>query len=84
MRLHPLLAAQTYVKTYGVPLAVAEAAVATVQVVGSPITKAIITYQQQEANTFRSLGLVSKSFNVQQIFTLPFNQQITKSAGLKG
>ena len=38
-------------KTYGVTLAVAKEAVASVQAVGTPITPAIISYQQNEANT---------------------------------
>ncbi len=81
---HPQLAAATYVKTYGVPQAVALAAVKSVQVKGSPVTKAMIAYQQTEANTFLKLGLVKNKLNVAKIFTLPFNQQISKAAGLKG
>ncbi|HEX3946857.1 MAG TPA: hypothetical protein VHW47_04090, partial [Acidimicrobiales bacterium] len=84
LRKHRQLAAQTYVKTFGVPLAVAQAAVASVQVIGTPINKTVISYQQEEADAFLKLGLVTKKLNVVQIFTLPFNRQLSKAAGLKG
>jgi sulfonate transport system substrate-binding protein len=79
----PKLAAETYVKTYSVPLAVAEAAVKSVQAVGTPITPAIIKYQQTEANTFTQLGLIPAKINVSKIFDLPYNQTVSKRAGLK-
>jgi sulfonate transport system substrate-binding protein len=83
LRKNPQLAAQTYVKTYGVPLAVAEAAVKSVSAVGSPITPAIISYQQTEANTFLKLGLIPDKVNVVKIFDLPYNKVVVKKAGLK-
>jgi sulfonate transport system substrate-binding protein len=82
LRKNPMLAAETYVKTYDVPLAVAEAAVKTVQAVGTPITPAIISYQQQEADTFHQLGLVPTKLDVSKIFDLPYNQKVSQAAGL--
>jgi sulfonate transport system substrate-binding protein len=82
LRKNPLLAAETYVKTYGVTLAVAKEAVATAQSIGTPITPAIINYQQTEANTFLSLGLLSKKVTSKAIFDLPFNKVVAKAAGL--
>jgi sulfonate transport system substrate-binding protein len=79
----PKLAAETYSKTYGVPLAVAEQAVASVQAKGTPITPAIISYQQNEANTFQKLGLVSSHLNVKGIFDLPYNKVVAHHAGLQ-
>jgi sulfonate transport system substrate-binding protein len=73
---NPLLAAQTYVKTYGVPLAVAKEAVSSDQAVGSPITPAIVSYQQNEANTFLKLGLLSTPINVKKIFDIPFDKAV--------
>jgi sulfonate transport system substrate-binding protein len=78
----PKLAAETYSKTYGVTLSVAEQAVASVQAKGTPITPAIISYQQTEANTFQQLGLVSSHVNVKGIFDLPFNKVVADNAGL--
>jgi sulfonate transport system substrate-binding protein len=82
LRKNPLLAAQTYVKTYGVTLAVAKAAVASVQAVGTPITPAIISYQQTEANTFQKLGLIPSTLDVKSIFDLPYNKIVAKSSNL--
>ncbi len=82
LREDPLLAAQTYTQTYGVPLAVAKEAVASDQGVGTPITQAIINYQQNEADTFQKLGLVTSTLDVKKIFDLPFNQEVAKQAGL--
>jgi sulfonate transport system substrate-binding protein len=79
----PQLAAQTYAKTYGVPLSVAEAAVATVQSKGTPITAAIISYQQTEANTFQKLGLISSHVDVKGVFDLPFNKVVAHASGLQ-
>src|SRR5262249_35401578 len=53
---NPGLAASTYSSTYGVPLAVAKQAVASAQSKGTPITPALIAYQQNEANSFQKLG----------------------------
>ena len=83
LRKDPTLAAQTYVKTYGVTLPVAEQAVASVQEVGTPITPALITYQQNEANTFQQLGLITSHLNVKSIFDLPFNKAVAKASGLQ-
>jgi sulfonate transport system substrate-binding protein len=82
LRKNPLLAAQTYVKTYGVPLTVAKEAVASEESVGSPITPAIESYQQAEANTFLKLGLLTTPINVKKIFDLPFNKTVDKAAGI--
>jgi sulfonate transport system substrate-binding protein len=82
LRKDPLLAAQTYVKTYGVTLAVAKAAVASAQSIGTPITPSIISYQQTEANTFQKLGLISSTLNVKSIFDLPFNTIVAKNSNL--
>lgn len=82
LRKDPLLAAETYVKTYGVTLAVAKAAVASVQAVGTPITPAIISYQQTEANTFQKLGLLPSTLNVKSIFDLPFNKVVAQASNL--
>ena len=79
----PALAAQTYSTTYGITLAEAEQAVASVQAKGSPITPAIINYQQNEANTFQKLGLVQTHLNVASSFDLPFNKTVARAAGLQ-
>ena len=83
LRKDPALAAATYVKTYGVTLAVAEEAVASAQEVGTPITPALISYQQNEANTFQKLGLITSHLNVKGIFDLPFNKVVAHDAGLQ-
>jgi sulfonate transport system substrate-binding protein len=83
LRKDPALAAATYTKTYGVTLAVATEAVASAQEVGTPITPAIISYQQDEANTFQKLGLITSHLNVQSIFDLPFNKVVARDAGLQ-
>ena len=82
LRKNPALAAQTYVKTYGVPLAVAKEAVASDQTAGTPITPAIVDYQQNEANTFLKLGLLTTPINVKKVFDLPFNKTVDKAAGI--
>jgi sulfonate transport system substrate-binding protein len=82
LRKNPALAAETYVKTYGVTLAVAKAAVGSAQSVGTPITPAIIKYQQAEADTFLKLGLIPQKITVNSIFDLKLNQQISAAAGL--
>jgi sulfonate transport system substrate-binding protein len=82
LRKNPELAAETYVKTYGVTLPVAKAAVASVQAVGTPITPAIISYQQTEANTFQKLGLIPNTLNVKSIFDLPYNKVVAKNSNL--
>jgi sulfonate transport system substrate-binding protein len=82
LRKDPLLAAETYVKTYGVTLAVAKAAVASAQSIGTPITPSIISYQQTEANTFQKLGLIPGTLNVKSIFDLPFNTIVAKNSNL--
>jgi sulfonate transport system substrate-binding protein len=79
---NPQLAAQTYVTTYGVPLAVAEKAVQSVSAVGTPLTPAIIKYQQTEANTFQQLGLIPSKLAVSKIFDLKYNAAVSKQAGL--
>jgi sulfonate transport system substrate-binding protein len=79
---NPQLAAQTYVTTFGVPLSVAQQAVKSVSTVGTPITPAIVAYQQTEANTFLKLGLLPKKVNVTKIFDIPYNKVVSKKAGL--
>ena len=78
----PASAAQTYATTYGVPLAVAKEAVASAQSRGTPITPALIAYQQSEAHTFQKLGLVPSHLDVKAIFDLPFNAAVARAAGL--
>jgi sulfonate transport system substrate-binding protein len=80
---NPGLAASTYASTFGVPVSVAAAAAKSVTAVGTPITPAIISYQQAEANTFLQLGLIPKKINVTKIFDLPYNVKVSKKAGLK-
>jgi len=82
LKKNPNQAAETYVKTYGVTLAVAKQAAASVQAVGTPITPAIIKYQQQEADTFFKLGLIPQKIRVNSIFDLNFNKQISAAAEL--
>ena len=79
---HKQISAQTYVKTYGVPLSVALQAVNSVSEVGAPITPAVIKYQQAEADTFTQLGLIPGKLDVSQIFDLPFNEKLVKQAGI--
>ena len=83
LRKDPGLAAATYVKTYGVTLAVAEQAVASAQEAGTPITPSIISYQQSEANTFQSLGLITSHLDVKDVFDLAFNRTVARAAGLQ-
>jgi sulfonate transport system substrate-binding protein len=78
----PQLAINAYVKIYGVTLAEAKEAAATVQEAATPITPAIIQYQQTEANTFLKLGLITQKLNVTGIFDLPLNKSIDAKAGL--
>ncbi len=80
---NPQAAIDTYVKIYGVTEAEAKQAAATVQEAATPITPAIIGYQQTEANTFLNLGLITQKINVKGIFDLPFNKAINAKAGLK-
>jgi sulfonate transport system substrate-binding protein len=80
---NPGLAAATYAKTYGVPLAVAKQAAASAVSKGTPITPAIISYQQHEANTFQKLGLIPSHLQVQGVFDLPFNRAVAHTAGLQ-
>ena len=79
----PEVAEAAYVKIFGVTLAEAKEAAATVQEQATPITPAIISYQQTEANTFLKLGLITKKLNVKGIFDLPLNKAIDAKAGLK-
>ncbi len=60
------------------PLAVAKQAVASAVSRGTPITPAIISYQQNEANTFQKLGLIPSHLQVQGIFDLPFNRTVAQ------
>jgi sulfonate transport system substrate-binding protein len=78
----PDLATNAYVKIFGVTLAEAKEAAATVQEAGTPITPAIIKYQQTEANTFLKLGLITKQLNVKAIFDLPLNKSIDTKSGI--
>ena len=52
------------------------------QEAATPITPAIIAYQQAEANTFLKLGLITQKLNVTGIFDLPLNKSIDAKAGL--
>jgi sulfonate transport system substrate-binding protein len=79
----PLLAEQAYVKIYGVTLAEAKEAAETVVQTATPITPAIISYQQTEANTFLKLGLITKKIDVKGIFDLPLDKAIDAKAGIK-
>jgi sulfonate transport system substrate-binding protein len=72
----PSLGVQTYVKTYGVPLAVAQKAAAAVSTEPAAITQSVIDYQQQEADAFLRLGLIPKKLVVANLFDLALNQQI--------
>ena len=78
----PDLAINAYVKIFGVTLAEAKQAAATVQEAATPITPAIIEYQQAEANTFLKLGLITKKLNVKGVFDLPLNKAIDAKAGI--
>lgn len=68
LRKDPQLAAETYVKTYGVPLAVAEKAVKSAQQVPTTATPSLIAYQQNEANAFLKLGLIPNHLDASQVF----------------
>jgi sulfonate transport system substrate-binding protein len=78
----PELAAQTYSKTFGIPVSEALVAVKSVVMKGTPITPAIIKYQQTEANTFLQLGQITQKINVASVFDLPFNKLVVKQSGL--
>jgi sulfonate transport system substrate-binding protein len=80
---NPQIAINTYVKIYGVTEAEAKQAAATVQEAGTPITPAVIKYQQTEANTFLTLGLITKKLNVKGVFDLPFNKTVDAKSGIK-
>ncbi len=73
---NPQLAAETYVKTYGVTMAEAESVVKSARVTLTPINPAVIRYQQQEANTFAQLGLIPNKINVSKAFSLSVNRQV--------
>ncbi len=61
----------------------AEEAVASDQSVGTPITPAIISYQQNEANTFQKLGLVTSTLGREdRSSTCRYNKVLAKQAGL--
>lgn len=83
LRKDPSLAARTYVKTYGVPLSVAEAAVKSAQTVPIPITSSLIKYQQTEANTFQRLGLISGKLSVGRIFDTSLDKRILAKVKVK-
>ncbi len=76
----PQLAAETYVKTYGVTMAVAESVVKSARVSLTPVTPAIIRYQQQEADAFNQLGLIPDKINVSKVFSLSVNRQVVAAA----
>jgi sulfonate transport system substrate-binding protein len=80
---NPGLAAATYARTYGVALAVAKQAAASAVSKGTPITAALIGYQQHEADTFQKLGLIPSHLQVQGIFDLAFNRAVAHAAGLQ-
>jgi sulfonate transport system substrate-binding protein len=79
----PGIAEAAYVKIYGVNLAEAKEAAATVQANAVPITSSIINYQQTEANTFLKLGLITKKISVKSVFDLPYNKAVNAKAGIK-
>jgi sulfonate transport system substrate-binding protein len=83
LRKDPAVAEAAYVKIYGVTLAEAKQAAATVQQTPSPLSSSIISYQQTEANTFLKLGLIAKKLNVKSVFDLPFNKAVDAKAGIK-
>jgi sulfonate transport system substrate-binding protein len=78
----PLIAEQAYVKIYGVTLAEAKEAASTVVGLATPITPAVIAYQQSEANTFLNLGLITTKINVKSVFDLPFNKTVDAKGGV--
>jgi sulfonate transport system substrate-binding protein len=83
LKKNPGIAEASYVKIFGVTLAEAKEAAATVQSNATPITPSIIKYQQTEANTILSLGLITQKLNVKSIFDLPLNKSINAAAGIK-
>jgi sulfonate transport system substrate-binding protein len=83
LKKNPGTAEAAYVKIYGVSLAEAKEAAATVQTTPTPINSSIISYQQAEANTFLKLGLITKQLNVKSVFDLPFNKAVNAKAGIK-
>jgi sulfonate transport system substrate-binding protein len=78
----PGIAEAAYVKIYGVTLAEAKEAAATIEQRATPVTESVIKYQQTEANTFLKLGLITKKLNVKGVFDLPFNKTINAKAGI--
>jgi sulfonate transport system substrate-binding protein len=82
LKKNPGIAEAAYVKIFGVSLAEAKQAAATIQSISTPITSAVIKYQQTEANTFLTLGLITKKINVKGVFDLPFNKVIVTKAGI--
>jgi sulfonate transport system substrate-binding protein len=83
LKKNPGVAAASYAKIYGVTLAEAKEAAATVQQNPAPLNSSIISYQQAEANTFLQLGLIAKKLNVKSDFDLPFNKAVNAKAGIK-
>ncbi|MDA8045260.1 MAG: aliphatic sulfonate ABC transporter substrate-binding protein [Actinomycetota bacterium] len=73
---NPTQGVQTYVKTYGVPLAVAQRAAASVSILPAAISPSTVEYQQQEADTFQQLGLIPNHIDVNGLFDRTTNQQI--------
>ena len=80
--LHGLVIHEHMTGGYGVTLAEAKEAAETVVQTATPITPAIISYQQTEANEFLKLGLITKKLNVKGIFDLPLNKAIDAKAGI--
>jgi sulfonate transport system substrate-binding protein len=78
----PQLGVDTYMTTYGVPESVASAAARSGQSVATPITPAIVAYQQAEADTFLRLGQLTSRVDAAKVFDLPFNRAVDARAGL--
>ncbi len=72
----------TFAKTYGVSKAVASVAVRASDNGFVGVSPSIISYQQQEADTFAKLGLLPGKLNVSAEFDLPFSAQVSKLQGL--
>ncbi len=78
----PALAAQTYVKTYGVSPPVAEQAVASVQAKGIPDHASHHQLPAKRGQYLPEAGSRPDHFNVASSFDLPFNKTVARAAGL--
>ena len=83
LRKDPTLAAQTYVKTYGVTLPVAERPWRRSRRSARPSRRPSSPTSRTRRTRSSKLGLIPSHLNVKSIFDLPFNKAVAKASGLQ-